>query len=67
MEKLTNKQIAEAIAEEVYNPSLTKTAFAFQLFVERMCCPPGCDGYTDDEMKEWVLKKLKEADEHPRK
>jgi len=62
MKKLTNKQIAESIAEQVYNPSLTKTEFAFQLFIERMCCPIGCDSYTDDEMKDWVLKKLNEVD-----
>jgi hypothetical protein len=58
METLTNKEIAEEISKTVYNPSTTKAAFAFQLFVERMVCPPECDGYTDVEMKEWILKKL---------
>ncbi len=57
---LTNEQIAELIANEVYNPSMTETAFAFQLFVERMVCPPNCDAYSDDEMKKWILQKLEE-------
>ena len=58
---LTNKQIADLIGKEMYNPSLTETEFAFQLFVERMVRPPNCDAYTDIEMKEWVLKKLEEV------
>jgi hypothetical protein len=57
---LTNKQIADLIATDVYNPSMTETEFAFQLFVERMVCPPNCDAYSDDEMKTWILQKLEE-------
>ena len=55
---LTNEQIADLIANDVYSPSTTATAFAFQLFVERMVCPPNCDAYSDDEMKKWILQKL---------
>ena len=57
---LTNKQIAELIAKDVYNPCMTETEFAFQLFVEHMVCPPNCDAYSDDEMKKWILQKLEE-------
>jgi hypothetical protein len=58
---LSNKKIAEIIAKKVYNPSLSDTEFAFQLFVEKMACPKDCKSYSEKDMKKWILKKLKKS------
>jgi len=59
---MTNEEIAELMAEKLFDSAENKIEFAFQLFVERFVLSPEERGYTKASMKASIIKSLKKQD-----
>jgi len=57
--KMTDKQIADSIAEICYYPTNTKEKQAIQLFFEKICLPPNEKWYTIETMSKYIRYFLK--------
>ena len=53
--KLTKKEIANLIAEKLYNPTKNKTDYAFQLFIESAVLPDDCNDYDDKKLVKYLM------------
>ena len=67
--KLTDKKVAKLMAKQLYYPTSKtnfideNTAFAFQLFIEKLVIPEETDSYDDVELEKYILKFMKNTDE----
>lgn len=59
---MDNKEIAQRISEMIIKNYTGDDTFAVQLFVEKVCVPEEVQSYSQQELKEHILKYLNKGE-----